>query len=325
MELSVDRFLSIFQPAHAKRLLQLGNKRRDLVHYTSASNAMRILRNARVTLRNASLMNDFSEIDHGEKCVLQAWHSDLGRGKSTPYSGKLAKILNSISPTILPAIEHEYDRNLAARKSDTFILSLAEHDDKREGRLGRLSMWRAYGGRTNVAIVVDPTYLYGEAAGGAYSAPVIYSAVDSFTAQFFKPLVESIEENYAEISKLDRDYIVECLAFTLSSMSMTTKHPGFSEEQEWRIIYAPWQNSDAKVASEILDIAGIPQKVQYVKLDGSADLSGKLTVSEILKKIIIGPTENPWILYEAFVNELQKSGVKNPDSKVIVSDIPIRR
>ena len=141
--LDSERYIELFQPHTAQCLGEISKYSRDLVHYTSASNALRILRTKRVTLRNALLMNDFSEIEHGEKCLLKAWHSSHGRGDTPPYRGRLFDLLSRISPTVFPAIEQSYDRHVSSRKTDTFILSLAEHNDLLEGSVGKLSMWRA--------------------------------------------------------------------------------------------------------------------------------------------------------------------------------------
>ena len=306
-----------------QRLRKLSNYSRDLVHYTSASNALRILRTRRVTLRNASLMNDFSEIDHGEKCLVKAWHSDQGRGTATPHNGRLFNLLGRISPTIVPAIEQSFDRHSVARKANTFILSLAEHNDQAEGLLGKLSMWRAYGGRTNVAIVVNPSFLFNESTSGVYSTPVIYSSLQEFADQHFTMLLNSIEENFNEVAILDRDYIISCVLLAFNSIAMATKHPGFEEEKEWRLIFAPWQDPDNNIRHEVVEISGMPQKVYYEEF--SNDEASPLSLNKLLKKIIVGPTESPRVVYEAFVKELEDAGIPDAAKKVVVSDIPIRR
>jgi hypothetical protein len=295
-----------------------------MVHYTSASNALRIIRSRRITLRNASLMNDFSEINHGERCLISGWNSVHGLGL-TPHEGRLFQLLGRVSPTIFPAIEQGYNRHLNIRKADTFILSLAEHNDQAEGSIGKLSMWRAYGGRTNVAIVVHPGFLFSESETSVYSAPVIYSSAQEFPDLYFSRLVDSIERNFEKVSSLDRDYIVQCVLSSFNTMALATKHPGFFEEKEWRLIYAPWQDKSDSINYEIIDIGGIPQKVFHVELEDRNTEKPSTGLNNLLKKIIVGPTENPWVLYEAFVEELERAGVEDAPNKVVVSDIPMRR
>lgn len=324
--LEVDKQMALFAPYSLRKIGELKAGNLDLVHYTSASNALRILRTKRVTLRNASLMNDFSEIDHGERCLQAAWSSDLGAGNQNSTPGRLRALLQKLSPTIAPAVEQQYNQHLQARKLDTFLLSLSEHDDRREGEYGKLSMWRAYGGRTNVAMVVDMEMLERDTVSGAFTTPVIYSRVENFTTDIFAELVEALEKYEDELLGLDRDHVVHYLGWALNSLAMSTKHPGFIEEKEWRIIYAPWLYPDANIKREIIEIHGVPQAVHGISLDPDPNSDRAwMTIPSLLKKIIIGPTENPWVLFDAFVSELEKIGVPNAADRVVVSNIPIRR
>lgn len=324
--LSTEEYLSLFNPVGLRRTKYVMENNLDLVHYTSASNALRILGNQEVTLRNATLMNDFSEIDHGEKCVLNGWQSKYGRGPNSIPTGKLFELLNELSPTIFPAVEQSYDRHLQQRKTNTFLLSLAEHNELVEGSFGKLSMWRAYGGRTNVALIVNAFVDVDDDETGLFTAPVTYSHQLDFGEEYFRPLVDTIEANMETLREMDRDHIVHYLSWTLNSLALSTKHPGFSEEREWRIIYAPWLQPDSKLKEKVLDIQGVPQKCFLIDISSEANArTPHRSISQILKKIIIGPTEHPWVLYEAFVNRLSELGISDAQNRVVVSDIPIRR
>lgn len=63
----------------------------------------------------------------------------------------------------------------------------------------------------------------------------------------------------------------------------------------------------------------------HVELEDRNTEKPSTGLNNLLKKIIVGPTENPWVLYEAFVEELERAGVEDAPNKVVVSDIPIRR
>jgi len=295
-----------------------------MAHYTSASNAIRIIDSKCLTLRNAMLMNDFSEIRHGESCLSASWASEHGKGTST-QPGRLLRIFNKISPTIIPAVEQRYDNHLSQRKTDTFIISLAEHNEQTEGQLGRLSMWRAYGGQTNVALIFNPPNTESEASTGLFSAPVVYKHRDDFVADVFSETVSSIESNIEELLDIDRDELVDYLSWTLNVMALSAKHPGFMEEKEWRVIYAPWLYFDASIKDRIVDIQGVPQKTFQVDLSEQSGKAGVPAFGDLLNKVIIGPTEHPWVLYETFVMKLEKAGLPDAATKVVVSDIPIRR
>jgi hypothetical protein len=48
-------------------------------------------------------------------------------------------------------------------------------------------------------------------------------------------------------------------------------------------------------------------------------------LAQLIDRIIIGPTEFPEAIKEAFTDILANSGVSSPEAKVVVSDIPLRR
>jgi hypothetical protein len=321
-----DTAYRIFFPYAVAASSRIESDNVDFVHYTSASNALRIIDSKTVTLRNAALMNDFSEIDYGEKCLQRAWNSEHGRGPSPDEHGRLLTLLNDIDPELIDKIASHYDRDLISRRTNTFILSLAEHDDLTEGVYGRLSMWRAYGGRTNVAIVLDRAPMLRPADGHAgFTSPVLYSDMDKFPLHF-RQVIDNIERHIDFVRTMKSDEIYGSLVGAFNAAAISTKHPGFSEEREWRIIYAPWLASSDTVSDAIIDIGGVPQRVQQIKLADrpEAGLTG-IEIPQLFKKIIVGPTESPSILVDAFVEKLTAAGVSDARDRVVVSNIPIRR
>ena len=46
--------------------------------------------------------------------------------------------------------------------------------------------------------------------------------------------------------------------------------------------------------------------------------------SDLIDKVIIGPTQYPVVLYDAFEIALLKSGVEDISNRIVVSDIPLR-
>lgn len=72
-------------------------------------------------------------------------------------------------------------------------------------------------------------------------------------------------------------------------------------------------------------IGGVPQIVYKFPLDGTvSDALRGLDLSRILDGLIIGPSPYPWVMKEAFVAALLKAGVTDAESRVFVSNIPIR-
>lgn len=55
------------------RTTELGTKNLKLAHYTSAENALNIINGETMWLRNAGVMNDHSEIEHGRGILHAPW------------------------------------------------------------------------------------------------------------------------------------------------------------------------------------------------------------------------------------------------------------
>ena len=117
--------------------------------------------------------------------------------------------------------------------------------------------------------------------------------------------------------------------------SISTKHPGFAGEREWRITLSadPAQeavadnvfNDSSRVRREFRDVNGIPQRLYKVPFVDHADdgLVG-MTISAILWRVIIGPTQHPMMMADAIMSAMRKAGVENSHERVRFSGIPLR-
>jgi hypothetical protein len=315
----------IFFPYAFQRSEEFLHSRFDFVHYTSATNAFRIIEGKQVTLRNALLMNDFSEITHGEQCFAEAWMSEDGIGQEG-NDGRFKKVLDRLHYDLAASVGQVFFDFEHSRKRNTFLLSISEHDPRKEDNLGRLSMWRAYGGKTNVALVLNPeSILQDTDANLGFTSPVAYCKVGDFQ-EHLSTLCDSLENNFDVLETIGHERVGQYLRTAISTALVCTKHPGFSEEREWRLVYAPWLAPSALVKEEIVNIDGVPQLVNLVKLADRPEYNLKnMSPQSIIKRIIIGPTEYPSILYDAFCSKLEANGFQSVDSFVVVSDIPIRR
>lgn len=70
------KLAELCMPHALQRLGQLKKDDTKLVHYTSAYAAIEIISKEKVWMRSASVMNDFSEIDHGQKCLSGSWSDE---------------------------------------------------------------------------------------------------------------------------------------------------------------------------------------------------------------------------------------------------------
>jgi hypothetical protein len=102
------------------------------------------------------------------------------------------------------------------------------------------------------------------------------------------------------------------------------KHEGFKEEREWRLIYAPkrWPSPLIEPSTEV--VGGIPQIVYKIPFDATASDSLKeFDLARLFDRLIIGPSQYPWSMAEAFISALKTAGIA-PEDRIILSRIPIR-
>lgn len=317
----IDKFYrELFPYANAKMdAAQKAGTR--FVHYTSAQSALSIIQNETVWMRSARAMNDFSEVDHGLSCLRAAWNHEV-------HGHKFKSLLNSIEGGLAKRFEVAYTERLPERFNETFLISISEHGNKEleEDKYGRLSMWRAYGGDTNVAFVFNNgPFLRESSATNAYTSPVLYCDEASFCEEFSK-VVSNLDEHLKTAKSPDSVQLFSILLNVFHFATLSTKHKGFSEEREWRVIYSPTMSPSDKITFDLETIAGVPQRVYKFPLKNYPEQGHfGVTIPELLSEIIIGPTSQGFLIYDALVRALESVGVEEAAKKVKISNIPLRR
>lgn len=306
----------IFLAYATGRQSKMNEKNTRLVHYTSAEVAASIIQNREIWMRRATTMNDFMEIDYGMNCLTQAYKG--------PHGAAFRNELDRLFPGFRTRLEKWFNGWMLSFKHDTFMTCLSEHRDE-EDTLGRLSMWRAYGGTTGVALVLRNTAFLSESDPlRVYSSPVAYMRPDAF-AREVEAMGERVRLN-ADFLKAQGEEAVDpkiCAMFRFAVLS--TKHPGFHEELEWRIIHSPTYEPSERVTRTIETIQGVPQHVIKVPLKNYPDQGFVgAEVHDLLDRIIIGPTRHPQVIAAAFCDLLRQARVPDPEKKIWISDIPLR-
>lgn len=290
---------------------------RRLVHYTSAASACRIIAGGQVWLRNAQLMNDFSEIQHGLNCLNKAWASPAGT--------RLQSMLDRLRPGLRDKLAMQFDGHTNNLKLETYIFSLSEHEDD-EDELGRLSMWRAYGGCAGVALVLNNTAFVSETDEmNVFSSPVFYHDPASFE-KWFQDWADGITNAKVDLKTLNTDEVCDLLFVAFRSFVLCTKHPAFSEEKEWRVFYSPVHEGTSEWIEDGVEIVnGTPEILMKFKLRDNPDqgVTG-VALSTLINRVIIGPCENPIQVRAAIASTMENAGIENPLDKIWMSLIPLR-
>ncbi|WP_226647656.1 DUF2971 domain-containing protein [Microbulbifer variabilis] len=286
------------------------------VHYTSAQNALNIIRSQELWLRSPSCMNDYMEVSRGFDMFTKFLnHSENGE--------KFQNILNQIGENTWQSVVNGFRNWWEKSRLDTYLASISLHIAE-ESQHGRLSMWRAYGGDTGKAALVfnNPPQIQNLRV---ILSPALYYSNEQLEAELHK-IMNNIEDNITYLKNLPEDIVWSSVVMTLIILTVCLKHPGFKEEQEWRVIYFPEMDIEEKfLVDNVETINGIPQivyKLPFVN-DEEMGITG-LSISEVLDSILIGPTQYPQVIYHAFSRELRDRGFNDSEARISFSGIPLR-
>ena len=293
-----------------------------LVHYTSASVARNIIEKEELWMRKTIRMNDASEVFYGKTCI----DNVICKQNIADRINSFIKIFDADKD--LKDLVSFYYYFINGIKNRTYISCLSEHLNQ-ERNIGRLSMWRAYGSSTGVALIINPKFLKEETVilnNFFLTLPVIYDEKDF--EKIFLDILNNIQIHLNELSNLNLEDFFKLFSYMIYVYILSIKHPGFAEEREWRIILSHIHMGAEKFISPDLiersveNINNIPEIIYKIKLNKYDFISPYK--SSLLEKIIIGPSACADIVAESFEEILQLKGIPNAKDMIIVSNIPLR-
>jgi hypothetical protein len=314
---------SIFMPyATRQREVLFGdnpnNPPKRMIHYTNAEAALKIITSKRLWMRNTNSMADYREVQHGFDIFNQFFSVEAKVKAFTEVLDECAK------GVALEAIQ-TFNASWNDIRFNTYISSMSEHQDH-EDQYGRLSMWRGFGGNApRVGIVLNiPWFSVGTTALNLLFSPIAYLTTTT-AHEVLEEVIENIRKNCDYIRTVERSVLVRTVFMMLLAGVVCLKHAGFHEEREWRAIYAPkrWPSALMEYSTEV--VAGVPQVIYKIPLDGSvSNHLADLDFARLFDRLIVGPTQYSWPMYDAFLDALTKAGVADPNKRLFASDIPIR-
>lgn len=305
----------IFFPHHNQQLKRVKSEEINFVHYTNAETAFKIIKNQEIWLRNVAVMNDFREFEHGKECLVKLLdNSEEGQA--------LKNIFNVINPDIFDKVYSNFKNWGSFIKDDFYISCFSEHKNK-DDDIGKLSMWRAYGGDAGVAIIFKQDFFSEIYTNyGLDFSSVAYLNPDELK-QEINHLTITISSNIEQIKSLSAKDLSFYLFNIFRFSALCNKHVGFEEEKEWRLIAIASQNiKNDLISQEIETIRGIPQNILKIRLKGIA--LDNLVFKDMIHKVIIGPCLYPWTIRNSIATALRDISVTDPEKIIHISNIPLR-
>lgn len=307
------KFNQIFCPGLLEASLSVVQENTRFAYYTSADTAMKIIRKQELWFRNAMVMNDFSEIAYGLGLIRKVFAGEQGE--------RFREAVNDIFPEVMAKVDDKYTDWNADWELETYIACVSVHDSA-EDNSGRLSMWRAYG---DTALIVNNTPMTAVSdLLGVFSVPVSYLDENGLNEKM-SGIVDEVLKNRRYLQDLGTDVLVEYIYHMLFIIAISTKHPGFAEEREWRLYFRPSDRESPGMRCETVVLGGVPQNIWALRLadEPESGLHGA-SIPSLLNRLIVGPTEHPYVSGQAFRRALTEVGVEDASNKVCVSDIPLR-
>jgi hypothetical protein len=291
-----------------------------LAHYTTVSTLESILTNKQLWLSNPLYMNDFEEMRFG-----MITGERMLRERAPAIDEAIGD--NDLQMLFWTFFGDDFRIHSNEYTLDTYLTCFSRHLPHDTD--GLLSMWRAYGNAGNgVAIVFDTSRLI-----DTESAALVLVEVDYQSRERRMEWISGLIDRFIAILKnsaLDPEIVKfagRAFLSRLKGFSLLTKHPGFREEREWRLVYFPEHDVDARLVPQYgyaLTERGVEPKLK-LNLDGTSGVTQPdFAFDSLVHSIIAGPSISSPLAVASLKRMLEKIGRPHLANLVVPSDIPFR-
>jgi hypothetical protein len=290
-----------------------------LAHYTSIETLTKILEGKELWFSNPLFMNDIEEMRFGLNSALEAFHQSEHVKRACRSKGELEQV-----HTWYFQQHRLFDQKYAL---DVYVFCLSEHPESDFD--GKLSMWRGYAENGNgAAIVFDMSKIEPVEGSPFHIAKVKYKSTDE-RVKGIQRILELWANLVVEHRPEDQDLhdAVFFLFRVFVASALSTKHHGFSEEIEWRVIYSPSEEDNELVKdmfSYKVTRRGIEPLLKFPVVAKQGISGPSLDLSNIIDRIILGPTLASSLAKNAFTQMLDRKGMSWLSPRVHSSSIPFR-
>ena len=311
-------YLQLFDDIQGQE--SLVEKKPLLAHYTSLAALESILKNNQIWLSNPLFMNDFEELSFGMMEGLKLFLESEDLRKVTRTQDRYSRLQK--------AFEGYYGQFQSEHAIDTYVLSFCEHDPLDDD--GKLSMWRGYGVSGDGACIVFDS----GKVSSVDSSPLMFGKVDYATRAdrlkkmegYVNQLCQVISENEIPDEEL---WLASYYLFERFKLfALLSKHLGFREEDEWRLIYLSERDKNQLLYSMIgyvIGSRGIEPKLRLEIAPIEGAIANDISLNNIIERIILGPTTSSPLskaMTEKMFDQLKMSELK---AKLRTSSIPFRK
>jgi hypothetical protein len=315
----------LFAPLHSglTNIATVADRPRLLAHYTSLEVLEKIVQHNELWFSHPFFMNDIQEMRFGiaEGCKVFDKFSRHQEFIALCGTEVRAAKLASYFFGCLSAFELK-------NKFDVYVLCFSDHDDVAAAD-GLLSMWRGYGANGNgAALIFKIDHLKPSEHSPLLLGKVVY-ATDAERVKWFEEMFrKGLKILQSESISDDKLHIAAMVMFdSMKLFALLSKHQGFQEEKEWRIIYLPDRDKRELLKGQIsysIGKRGIEPKLKYKVEPLQLEPRETWTFHSVLHKIILGPSLSSQLTIDAVYKMLVAHNKSDFREKLSASGIPLR-
>lgn len=288
-------------------------------HYTSLDALEKILTSREIWFSNPLFMNDLEEVRFG---VLRGTDEIIESKDIAEAFGSRER--NDIFLNNLIQYKTQFED---VEAFDTYVFCVSEHNPKNED--GLLSMWRGYGGNgKGAAIIFDSERIPFSEGGVLILGKVHYASKENRIeyirkiASVFSNIVKSTQINDSQIYIAAHAIFQRIVLFALFS-----KHHGFLEEQEWRLVYLSARDSEKKfelMKNYFNGPRGMEPKLRLEIRPGVGAMPSHLFLEDMIHSIILGPNSSSKLALRSVERMLDILKLSELKGRLKASEIPLR-
>jgi hypothetical protein len=294
-------------------------KKPILAHYTSLDVLEKILATNEVWLSNPLFMNDLEEVRFGFIHGVRALKESSAIKDALKTDARYASFVT--------ALDHYVNYYEREHLLDTYVFCLSEQAP--EDRDGLLSMWRGYGGNgKGAALVFDTSKLTYLETSPLIVAPVQYGSSEErykWCERTASIIAGVLAQNHFPD---DQVHVATAAAVErIKLFALFSKHHGFKEENEWRVVYMSDRDTDRRLKPLLHYLngpRGIEPKLRYKiePVEGVTALD--LSLERLLLAILLGPSTSSPLALRSVARMLEVIGKPELKDRLFASSIPFR-
>jgi hypothetical protein len=299
--------------------LSFPSSRPLLAHYTSIQTFEQIVTKEQLWFSNPLFMNDLEELRFG----MNEGASELRQSEAirsacgTPENHK----------KLLQSFDYLFNDFYSKHVLNTYILCFSAHDP--EDNDGLLSMWRGYGNSGSGAALVIDTAKINVNPGSPLIVGKVHYASKADRKKWISEKLISLAHVISVHANVEDDYFDAALAWMhrLKSFALFTKHHGFHEEQEWRVVYMSDRDgaqSFKKYFGHLATNRGIEPKLKLPIKPIPELKTENISLGTLVNRIILGPSVSSALAANSIRQMLRNIGQLDLAERVVASEIPFR-